>query len=149
MTWIAGGVLGTTIPGAEEGEVGAQLILGTLSASIAGGTAWGSYRCMGGHADAVTDDAQSEQDFEMRALKIPIAQGVIDSGKARPPESPWFHDGKLDQSAIEGANAADFSAWWAVNAPDGSLTESLLNNGKDGYNDSTSMRRSHSQKDGK
>jgi hypothetical protein len=148
-TWIVGGVLGTVVPGAEEGEVGAQLLLGGLSASIAGGTAWGSYQFPGGHAAAVTDTAQSEQDFEMRELRIPIAQGLINSGKVKAPaDSAWFHDGKLDQSAIEGANFADFNRWWKTNAPDGSLTQDLYNSGKDGYNDSTSMRRSHSQQDG-
>jgi hypothetical protein len=148
-TWIVGGVLGTVVPGAEEGEVGAQLLLGGLSAGIAGGTAWGSYQFPGGHAAAVTDDAQSEQDFEMRELKIPIAQGLINSGAVTPPnDSHWFHDGKLDQAAINGQYSGAFNQWWHDNAPDGSLPLDLFNAGKDGYNDSTSMRRAHGQKDG-
>jgi hypothetical protein len=97
----------------------------------------------------VDDKAQSEQDFEMRELRIPIAQGLIESGTVpRPPESAWFHDGQLDRSAIEGDSFADFNSWWARNAKDGSLPLSLFNSGKDGYNDSTANRRSHNQEDG-
>ncbi|MEV6007492.1 hypothetical protein AB0M29_11855 [Streptomyces sp. NPDC051976] len=146
-TWIVGGILGTApVPGLEGGS---ELLVGLIQTGIAGTTAWGSYQFPGGHAAAVTDTAQSEQDFEMRELRIPIAQGLITSGKVPPPpNSAWFHDGQLDQAAIEKSDSAAFNSWWLLNAPDNSLTQALFNAGKDGYNDSTTMRRSHSQQDG-
>ncbi|SEG83221.1 hypothetical protein SAMN05216223_11424 [Actinacidiphila yanglinensis] len=143
-TWVAGGVLGTVVPGGEEGAVVSNAILQTMSTSIAGTTAWGSYQFPTGNADKVTSQAQADQDTEMRRLEVPIVQGLISSGQVRtPPDSDWIHDGKLDPAAIT-QDPNGFNTWWTENAKAGTPALDLFGQAKNGYNDATSQRAANS-----